>query len=278
MPKQRRYEDVENNINQSSNECVIKYVPTRREVDSLVIDNYLFQRVSASTNKDGSIGWRCKEYRRGTRCQSTCRIGVNGEILRCPSAHNHPQVSEAELVFMKAKANAKKRCRTEENISVQKIFLQEMGKAIVLSGLKLTSDDLKLLPKFEANKRCLQIQRKIGLDTKSTSASNSDNGDDQGSVNSSDENSVKDEGEELVSGGLFFFNSKVKNEPHEIELFSSKKLHVVDEDSIKSEALEDSHSNNSSFASNYSLKRSKVLKRKTITCIVDGLWDLQRSG
>lgn len=176
----------ENSENEPEN--VIKYVPTRREVDSLVIDNYLFQRVSASTNKDGSIGWRCKEYRRGNKCQSTCRIGPNGEIIRRPGPHSHPAVTDAELVFMKAKADAKKRCRSENNLSVQKIFLQEMGKAIINSGITLTPEDLTKLPKFEANKRCLQIQRKIGAASR-MSISSSDNA----SVVSSNEGSVKDD-------------------------------------------------------------------------------------
>ncbi len=176
----------ENSENEPDN--VIKYVPTRREVDSLVIDNYLFQRVSASTNKDGSIGWRCKEYRRGNKCQSTCRIGINGEIIRRPGPHTHPAVSDAELVFMKAKADAKKRCRSENNISVQKIFLQEMGKAIINSGIQLTADDLTKLPKFEANKRCLQIQRKIGAASRMSVSSS-----DGASVLSSSEGSVKDD-------------------------------------------------------------------------------------
>ena len=158
---------------------------------------------------------------------------MNGEVIRRPSEHNHPQVSDAELVFMKAKADAKKRCRTEENISVQKIFLQEMGKAIIKSGLKLTHEDLLVLPKFEANKRCLQIQRKIGLDAKSTSASNSENGDDQGSANSGDENSIKDEREE-ISPGLFDNSSMVKNGLKEPQSFSFdfSKLPVVVEGGI----------------------------------------------
>ena len=133
----------------------VKYVPTRREVASLVIDNYLFQRVSASTNKDGSIGWRCKEYRRESRCQSTCRIGVNGEIIRPPGPHNHEKVPDAMLVFMKAKSDAKKRCRSESGASMQKIFLEEMGKAIKSSGLQL--DDSQLLPTFDKpNKRSMK--------------------------------------------------------------------------------------------------------------------------
>lgn len=180
--QQNTSENCENtNFNQMP--PVIKYVPTRREVDSLVIDNYLFQRVSATCNKDGSIGWRCKEYRRNTKCQSTCRVGVNGEMIRQPGKHNHPCVSDAALVFMKAKADAKKRCRSENNIPIQKIFLQEMGKAIINSGISLTPEDLSILPKFESNKRCLQIQRKNGRMSMS--------GDDTMSIASSDEQSVK---------------------------------------------------------------------------------------
>lgn len=200
--KRNMLESDENLENEPEN--VIKYVPTRREVDSLVIDNYLFQRVSASTNKDGSIGWRCKEYRRGNKCQSTCRIGPNGEIIRRPGPHSHPAVTDAELVFMKAKADAKKRCRSENNLSVQKIFLQEMGKAIINSGITLTPDDLTKLPKFEANKRCLQIQRKIGAASR-MSISSSDNA----SVISSNEGSVKDDISAPVSP-----TSSIKAESH----------------------------------------------------------------
>jgi len=94
-------------------ENTVKYVPTRRQVDSLVIENYLFQRVSASTNKDGSKGWRCREYRRESKCQSTCRISASGEILRPPGPHNHPMVSDNELEFMAAAAELKRKCRLE---------------------------------------------------------------------------------------------------------------------------------------------------------------------
>jgi len=250
--KQRKYEDTENYVtNQTEN--VIKYVPTRREVDSLVIDNYLFQRVSATNNKDGSIGWRCKEYRRSTKCQSTCRIGPNGEIIRRPGPHNHPHVTDAELVFMKAKADAKKRCRTEDNISVQKIFLQEMGKAIIKSGLKLTAEDLQVLPKFEANKRCLQIQRKLGTCKSSKSASVSENGDDQSSVAS--------------------FDDKVTS-----SMNSSR------DDLSEPVASSDSYSNASSDESSAGVVLKKELvevkpkKTKNLNSIVSGLWDSRRVG
>jgi hypothetical protein len=202
------YENIENEYEagQVQVEKSIKYVPTRREVDSLVIDNYLFQRVSASTNKDGSVGWRCKEYRTKTKCQSTCRVGPNGDLLRNPGPHNHQSVSDAELVFMKAKADAKKRCRSENNISVQQIFMQEMGKALINSGIDTNSPDLvKALPRFEANKRCLQIQRKIGINQSiksdnSNPHSGDENSNDAGSLNSasndhSSNNSVKSDTE-----------------------------------------------------------------------------------
>ncbi len=240
--KQHKYEDTENYATNQT-ESIIKYVPTRREVDSLVIDNYLFQRVSATNNKDGSVGWRCKEYRRNTKCQSTCRIGPNGEVIRRPGPHNHPHVTDAELVFMKAKADAKKRCRTEDNISVQKIFLQEMGKAIIKSGLKLTPEDLQVLPKFEANKRCLQIQRKMGSGRASKSASVSENGDDM-SVSSFDEkatgsmnSSREDLNEPLVSGDSSNASSdecssgggevKVKKEAVEVKPKKAKNLNSI---------------------------------------------------
>ena len=94
-------------------ENAVKYVPTRRQVDSLVIENYLFQRVSASTNKDGSKGWRCREYRRESKCQSTCRISATGDVIRPPGPHNHPMVSDNELEFMASAAELRKKCRLE---------------------------------------------------------------------------------------------------------------------------------------------------------------------
>lgn len=270
MSKHRKYEDIENSFSQSRKQtsaCAISYVPTRREVDSLCIDNYLYQRVSATTNKDGSIGWRCKEYRTGVKCQSTCRIGVDDEIIRHPSPHNHPCVTDAQLVFMKAKANAKKRCRTEDGISVQKIFLQEIGKAIIMSGISMTADDLQHLPKYEANKRCLQIQRKVGKLSKSASAS--ENGDDQVSVNSFGDVDVKEE-ENFEQNDFNFNENIVKEENFEQNDFN------LNENIAKEECLDTVRSDKSNGSSDVLQKPNQPAKgksKKKLNSIINGLWN-----
>lgn len=250
------YENIENDYSQMKN--TIRYVPTRREVDSLVIDNYLFQRVSASTNKDGSIGWRCKEYRRNTKCQSTCRIGPNGEIIRRPGPHNHPCVSDAALVFMKAKADAKKRCRSENNVPIQNIFLEEMGKALISSGISLTPEDLDILPRFEANKRCLQIQRKIGATRISMSA------DDNLSTTSSDDASVKSDNHTSISD--FKENCEIS-----LENSSESKIENITNSKYSETPSSDSSSNLIS-TDNVKVNTSNKRKKKGIDSIVSGLW------
>ena len=42
---------VEHQYDDTDEENTVRYVPTRREVDSLVVNNSLYQRISASTNK-----------------------------------------------------------------------------------------------------------------------------------------------------------------------------------------------------------------------------------
>jgi len=279
---------VEHQYDDTDQENTVRYVPTRREVDSLVINNYLFQRVSASTNKDGSVGWRCKEYRTKYKCQSTCRISSDGQIIRRPGPHNHERESDAGLAFMQAKRNAKLRCRSDNNLPVEKIFLQEIGKAIINNGIQLTQEDIKKLPRFDANKRCLQIQRKIGIEQSqfgnNTSYTSDDNSEsvyldtitdvlkkiipsqkprrkrdragsvvDQLSTASSDENSIKDEqcDEQANTCG---------DVPEVKEIKKRKLMNPIKTDNIgNSESLKADITNNSQNIPRQGRKRAKTL-------------------
>lgn len=89
---------------------------------------------------------------------------------------------------MKAKADAKKRCRTEDTASVKTIFLQEIGKAILNNGIQLTDDEyLNQLPSFRVNRGTLTIQQK-----RKSRWSMSESCDDQRSMSSVEEAAAED--------------------------------------------------------------------------------------
>ena len=66
-------------------------------------DGYSHQRVSNKINKDGSVGWRCKNLRNNFGCKATCTT-MEGKITRFTKVEHKCQREEGvDIVFHNAK-------------------------------------------------------------------------------------------------------------------------------------------------------------------------------
>ena len=96
----------------------------------LNISGFYFQKNKAAKNNDNVIYWRCQLNRdKSVNCKSTCKT-VDGLLVGKPSPHNHSSNSENTGRVLKFRDACKKRCKKENKLSMNKIYLQELGNAV----------------------------------------------------------------------------------------------------------------------------------------------------
>ena len=110
-----------------------KTLKSQRQGDSLIVDNYLFNK--GKINKNGKVRWYCKN-RKTKNCKvSVVTINSTNTIESVEGEHNHTSISNAEIIFKTAISEV-----TESAIQSKKKSAQSICNTAINDILK--SEDL----------------------------------------------------------------------------------------------------------------------------------------
>ena len=110
----------------------IHYSISRRDAQTLVYlgHEYLRKWSVGMTNADGSIPWRCKQYRTKVKCKASVTQLRSGDIkVNAGHSENCPPVLQEDELNAQLKSVCKKRS-TSETTSLPQIFREEKARLL----------------------------------------------------------------------------------------------------------------------------------------------------
>ena len=109
---------------------------TERNGQMLDHDGQTYLRYSSTSNKDGSIGWRCQHSRGNHGCKASCTTKGDIIIRHSKVVHSCQKLDELDIVFHQAKRDMLEYIKKAPTTSHPKnVFTAEISKTV--KGLDL---------------------------------------------------------------------------------------------------------------------------------------------